>query len=122
MATHAREMRHTYVFVFGFLYQRESAKKLIGVRKAQPEIVEEAAIDLVDDLEMPRQQPSKQWQRPSFQRLGKERMVRVSAGLLRDSPGLIPLHCVLVHEEPHQFGDGDGRMHVVQLCSPIQMQ
>ena len=42
VAAHAREMRHAYVLASRFLNQREAAKKLIVVRKAEPNIVRES--------------------------------------------------------------------------------
>ena len=44
---------------------------------ALPDVGEESAVDLIDDLEVPRQQPAEQTDRPFLQRLGKERVVRI---------------------------------------------
>ena len=53
-------MRHPYVFVSRFINQRNPAEELIVTRIAQPEIVKEAAIDLVDDLDVAWQQLGEQ--------------------------------------------------------------
>ena len=56
-------------------------------------LVEEPAVDLVDDLEMARQQRAEQRHRPFLERLGEQRVVRVAAGLLRDRPRPPPSPC-----------------------------
>ena len=60
--------------------------------------------------------------RPSLKGFGKKRVVRVATGLLGDIPRFIPLHRVLVHEEAHQLGNGNGGMRVIQLRGPIRMK
>ena len=71
MTPHARKVRHADVFISRIINQRKPPKQLIVIRIAHPEIVQEAAIDLVDDFHMARQQPGKQRQRPSLQRFGE---------------------------------------------------
>ena len=44
-------------------------------------LVEEAAVDLVDDLEVARQDALEELQRPALQRLGQQRVVRVGEGV-----------------------------------------
>jgi hypothetical protein len=122
VAARAGEMRHAHVFVPRLIYQRKPLNELIVIRIAYPQIVQKPAIDLVDDLQMARQKPGEQRQRPPLQRFGKERVVGVAAGLLRDGPGLIPPHRVLVHEQSHQLGDRDRGMRIVQLRGPIRME
>src|SRR5215472_8113410 len=122
VAARAGEMRHAHVFAPRFVYQRKPPHELMVIGIAYPQIIQKPAIDLEDDLQMARQQAREQRQRPSFKGFGKKRVVRVSAGLLRDTPGLIPVHAVLIHKQPHQFGDGDGGMRVVQLNGPVRME
>ena len=54
---------------------RARAPSSPGKRRAH--LVEEAAVDLVDDLEVPRQQAAEQRQRPGLERLGQQRVVGV---------------------------------------------
>ena len=72
-------------------------------------------VDRVDDLHVARQQPLEQRHRPAFQRFGQQRVVGVGEGPLGDVPGLVEVDAVDVHQEPHQLGDGDRRMRVVQM-------
>ena len=52
MAAHARKVCHAYIFAPRFVDQRKSPKQLIVVGIAQLNFLEEASIDLVDDLQM----------------------------------------------------------------------
>ena len=72
-------------------------------------------VDEVDDLHVPRQQVLHQRDRPGLQRLGQQRVVRVVEDGRRDVPRELPRHLVHVDQEPHQLGDRDRRMRVVQL-------
>ena len=72
-------------------------------------------VDAVDDLEMPRQQPLEQLDRPGLQRLRQQRVVGVGQRRDRDLPGLVPAEIVQVDQDAHQLGDGEARMGVVEL-------
>src|SRR5262249_9672854 len=52
VAAHAGEMGHAYVSASRFINQRKPSNELIVVRIALPDVIEKAAIDLVDDLQM----------------------------------------------------------------------
>lgn len=49
-----------------------------------------ATVDLVDDLQVARQEMSEQVDRPTLQSLGEHRVVGVSTGTNNDVPGLHP--------------------------------
>ena len=72
-------------------------------------------IDAVDDVEMPRQQPLEQFDRPGLERFRQQRVVGVGQRRDRDLPGFIPAEIVQVDQDAHQFGDGETRMGVVEL-------
>ena len=42
-------------------------------------------------------------------------MVGVRHGLPGNVPSLFPWHTMLVHQQTHQLGDGNGRVCVIQL-------
>ena len=73
-------------------------------RVAAPHLVEEAVVDLVDDLEVAREDRPEHLDLPLLERLGQQRVVRVGERPPRDLPGLVPAHPVDVHEEAHQLG------------------
>ena len=72
-------------------------------------------VDAVDDFEMARQQPLEQFDRPGLQRLRQQRVVGVGQRRHRDLPRLVPAEIVQVDQDPHQLGDGEARMGVVEL-------
>ena len=85
-------------------------------------LVEEAAVDLVDDFQVTGEHRAEERQRPLLQRLRQQGVVRVPARPLGNRPRRIPVHEVLVDQQAHQLGDGDGRMRVVQLRSPMRIE
>ncbi len=42
-------------------------------------------------------------------------MVRVCKAVSGDPPGFVPCQLVFIHQQPHQFGDADGGMGVIDL-------
>lgn len=97
-------------------------------------------VDLVDDEKMSRQQLLEQKDGPALQCLRENRVVGVGAGLTGDVPRLdthtrnfnmllwgkwpleatqgshlVPGQTLHIHQDPHQFWDGQSRVGVVQL-------
>ncbi|MCY1498344.1 hypothetical protein D9M68_323280 [compost metagenome] len=64
---------------------------------------------------MARQQPLDERHRPAFERLRQKRVVGVGDRAAGDVPGLLEIEAVQIRQEAHQFGNGDGRVGVVQL-------
>jgi hypothetical protein len=91
-------MRHADALRAGFVDDRETTQKLIVPRMTPANAVEEALVDLVDDFEVAREQAAEEWQRPPLERLSEKRVVSVTARPLRDRPGLVPAHQMLVDE------------------------
>src|SRR5882724_5574674 len=83
--------------------------------EAAPDRIEQSAVDLEDDLEVARQQRLEPRERPPFERLGQQRMVRVRQRLLGEVPGLIPAEARLVEQDPQQLGNGHRRVRVIEL-------
>src|SRR5262249_25498450 len=69
-----------------------------------PDVVEEAAIDLIDDLQMARYQHLEQLDRPLLQRLWEQGVVRICKGAYGEIPGLLPAALSLIEQDAHQFG------------------
>ena len=122
VAADARQVRHAHALVPGLVDDREPPRQLIVAGMTLPHVIEEATVDLVNDLEMAWQHHAEQRQRPFFERFGKQGVVRVAARPFRDAPCGIPVQLVLVHEQPHQLGDRDRRVRVVQLCGPAGVE
>jgi len=64
---------------------------------------------------MPRQRFLEQRQRPGLERLRQQRVIRVAESLHRDGPGRVPIQATLVDEEPHQLGNADRRVGIIEL-------
>ena len=57
----------------------------------------------------------KQTYRPAFERFGQEGVTGVGEGFVRNRPSLLPLQPFLIKQNPHQLGDGDDRVGVIEL-------
>ena len=68
------------------------------------------------------QQTSENLRGPDFQRLRQDGVVGVGEDSLGDSPGILPLHTLVVDQDAHQLGDGHGRMGVVELDGDLVRQ
>ena len=109
------EVGHPHQAAVIFLDERHAAAPLVVVRVARGDFVEQRAVDQVDDLQMPRQQPLEERHGPGLERLGQQGVVCVREHAPRDRPGRLPLELVLVDEQPHQLGDRERRVRVVEL-------
>ena len=78
-------------------------------------VVEKAPIDLVDDLQVPRNQHLEQLDWPALQSLRKQRVIGVRQRAQGDVPGLIPGELRLIEKNTHQLGNGHGWVRVIHL-------
>jgi len=101
-----------------FIDEREACDACMVARKRSAHFIEETAIDLKDDFEM-RKQCAKKVDRPFLECLREQRMIRVAKGCTRNGPRLLPVESVFVDEQPHQFGDGNRGVRVVELHGPL---
>ena len=83
--------------------------------KAGPDGIEQAAIDLEDDLQVTRQQHLEPGDRPFLQRFGQQRVVGVRQRPLREVPGLVPAEMRFVEQDAHQLRHRHRRMRIVEL-------
>mmetsp|Transcript_21532 Transcript_21532/g.83660 ORF Transcript_21532/g.83660 Transcript_21532/m.83660 type:complete len:662 (+) Transcript_21532:1047-3032(+) len=95
--------------------QRDARGQRVVTREAQLELLEEAVVDLVNDLEMARQQLLEHPHRPGLQRLGHQGVIGVGHGLAGDLPGLVPAQALLVQQQPHQLGGRQRGVGVIQV-------
>ena len=84
-------------------------------REAGADGIEQAAVDLVDDLQVTGQHHLKPGDRPFLQGLGQQGVVRVGKSPLGQGPCLVPAKVRFVQENSHQLGDGHRRVGVVEL-------
>ena len=119
VAADAREVRHAHVAWSAFVDEREPRESRVVAGKSGAHFVEEATIDLEDDLEMPRKQRAEEIDRPLLQRLGEQRVIRVGERRASHRPRFVPAERVFVHEQAHQLRDGDRGVRVVELHGPF---
>ena len=109
------EVAHAHTPLAAFLDQRDAADLLVAEAAGRAGFEQHLGVDRVDDLHVARQQALEQRHRPAFQRFGQQRVVGVGECPLGGVPGLVEVDAMDVHEEPHQFGDSDRRMRVVEM-------
>ncbi len=90
-------------------------RQLLVARPHGGHVLQEPAVDLVDDLQVPRHDALEQRDGPLLQRLRHQGVVRVAHRRLRDLPGLLPREVALVDEDAHQLRHRERGMGVVQL-------
>ena len=86
---------------------------IVGV--GLPQFDQELFVDPVDDLQVPGEQSTEQLDGPDLQRLGQQGVAGIGKALAGDVPGLVPGDAAFVHQDPHQLGNGDHRVRVVEL-------
>ena len=122
MAADAGQVCHAHIALVGLLDDRHAPDALVVAQKAHPHLLEELRVDVVDDLQVPRQHAAEYLERPPLERLGEERVVGVGERSAGDVPCLVPGQGVLIDQEPHELGDGDCRMRIVQLRRELLMK
>ena len=95
--------------------QRHPSNEVHVARKAAADIGEETPVDLINDQQMPGQQPPHQIHGPGFQRLRQQRVVGIGEGPNGDIPGGVPVELMGVDENPHEFRNRDRGMRIVEL-------
>jgi hypothetical protein len=78
-------------------------------------LLQKAMVDLVDDLQVPRQQALEHRHRPGLQRFRHQRVVGIGKNARGQSPRIVPSQFMHIHQQTHHLGDGNGRMCVIQL-------
>src|SRR5262249_6581118 len=83
--------------------------------KAVANVVEQPAVDLVNDLEMSRDEELHPIDRPALERLGQQRMVGVGERALCDIESFFPPKMRLIKQNAHKLRPCQGRVGVVHL-------
>mmetsp|Transcript_22741 Transcript_22741/g.49823 ORF Transcript_22741/g.49823 Transcript_22741/m.49823 type:complete len:242 (+) Transcript_22741:1313-2038(+) len=78
-------------------------------------IIKEPVVNLLNDLQMPRQHTPHHLHWAPVLGLGLHGEGRVEEELAHHSPGLIPGQHLHINQEPHELGDGQRRLALVQL-------
>src|SRR4029453_11303918 len=109
------EVGHANLSLTALLDEAHALDPAAVAGETGPDLVDQEAVDLEDDLQMARQQYLEPRQGPLLQRLGQERVIRVGERLSGEIPGLVPAEVRLVEQDSHQLGDGQRWVRVVEL-------
>jgi len=71
--------------------------------------------NIVDNLQVPREQVLQQRNGPLLESFGKDSMVGEEECVGDDFPGIVPRNLLLIDENAHEFWNGESRMGVVEL-------
>jgi hypothetical protein len=104
------------------LDQGQPLQQLRLAGEADAQGAQEAGIDLVDDLQLARQQLLEQLQPPGLQGLGQQGVVGVADRGGGDAPGGVPVDAVDIDQQPHQLRHGDRRVGVVELHRELAVE
>ena len=109
------KLPHPHLAAAALVDQRDRGEEIHVAGRAMLGELEMLRVDAVDDLQIPRQQPLEQLDRPRLQRLREQRVVGVGQRVDRDLPRLVPAEIVQVDQDAHQLGHREARMRVVEL-------
>ena len=110
-----RQVGHPDLLLRALLDQADPRRQAVVAGGLRADLVEEPAVDLVDDLQQPRGHQLEEADGPPLQGLGQERVVGVGQRPAGQVPRLVPAEPGLVEEDPHQLGDGQRGVGVVEL-------
>src|SRR5262245_55026066 len=116
------EMGHAHLARWLVLDETHAPDAIAVSWVAAPDVVEEAAIDLVDDLQMPWDQHLEQLDRPLLEGLREQGVVGIREGTYGEFPGLLPAALPLIEQDAHQFGDSERRVSVIELDGNVVRQ
>ncbi len=122
VAADGGEVGHSHVLLVVIVDNRHALQASVVAGEALADLIEKAAIDLVDDLDVAGQQGTEQRQGPALEGLGQQGVVGVAEGVGGDVPGLVPTQAVFVDEEAHELGDADRGVSVVELDGPLLVE
>ncbi len=83
--------------------------------KALSDLINQATIDFVDDLQMTRQHALKPGERPLLESFGQQCVIGVGQSPLCKVPGLVPTEMCFIEENPHQLRHRHRWMRIVKL-------
>jgi hypothetical protein len=109
------QVRHAHAARSVLVNQRDAAQQVGLARMALVQAGQETRIEVKDDAQVSRKQPAQQVHRPGLQRLLHQGVVGVAEDAAALRPGAVPVHAVLVDQQPHEFGHGQCGMGVVQV-------
>uniref|UniRef100_A0A1Y1L8Q7 Uncharacterized protein n=1 Tax=Photinus pyralis TaxID=7054 RepID=A0A1Y1L8Q7_PHOPY len=107
--------RHAYHLGLGFLNDGYPAEHVPVVREGLFYALQKEQVDVVDDLQVPREQVLDETNGPFLEGFWEDRMVGVSKSARDNFPRGIPLQALNIDQNPLQLHNRQRRMCVIQL-------
>src|SRR4029453_9399236 len=98
-----------------FFYKAYTLNTSLIFGKTSSDLINQATIDFVDDLQVTRQHPFKPDDRPFLKSFGQERVISVGQSPLGKIPSLIPSETRFIEQNPHQLRHGHRRVRIIGL-------
>ncbi len=111
------QVGHADLLCRAFLDQAHPLNAALVARESRAHEVDQAPVDFKDDLQVPWQQRLEPGHGPFLEGFRQQRVVGVRQRSLCEAPGLIPFQVCLVQQEPHELGNGNRGVRVVELDS-----
>ncbi len=116
VAANQSEMGHAHLgFVEACFQDRDLLQQFTLMGGLQIDRIQKAPVDLLNQLQMARQQLFQHRHRPFFQGFGHDRVVGIRQAAGGEVPGFFPGQVVFVDKEPHQLSHCQSRVGIVHL-------
>ena len=99
------QVRHTHIPLAVLVDERHTLKTLYVSWILRGNLLQEATVDFIDNLQMARQQLLHHRHWPLLKRLRKNGMVGVASRAPRQIPSLVPSKSFVVDQDTHQLWD-----------------
>ena len=86
-----------------------------AINAALGHVQAETTIDLSNDFRNTREKTIEDVNVPGLQSLGQNRVVGVRKGTRNNIPGIFPTQAMVIHQDAHEFGNGQNRVGVIEL-------
>ena len=116
------QIGHADVALCSFFDKAYSLNSPLVAWEALPDRNQQAAIYLVDDIEMTRHHRLKPVDWPLLQSFGEQRVIRIGESSLCDIPRLVPAQMLLINQNSHQFRNRQSWVRVIQLNRDLLWQ
>src|SRR5439155_20904266 len=100
-----RQIRHAKLALRAFLDEADALDASLVAEEAVPNRIEEAPVDLQDNLQLTRQHDLKPCERPFLQSFGEQSVIGVRQRFLCKVPSFVPTEVRFVEQNPHQLRD-----------------
>ena len=110
-----REVSHANLARTAFFHQADAFDAPFIARKADANLIEQPAVDLVNDLQLPGKKGCEPLYRPLLECFRQQSVVGVSQRLFRQLPRQVPFQMRIIEQDTHQFSDRHRRVCVIEL-------